>query len=135
MIGEDLNFNDNFLRDLTVCVLDTLEGELYWEYRFSSGTKPVVVPVYFSMLGNERFLLDSFTDDITSDNRKTELNISTVPRAVLSWDGCTFEKNAMTNPNVYNKVNVQDKSENKKMLTYVRRIPLRISLLKMTTQI
>ena len=64
MIGERSNFEDCFFRDLTVCVLDTLEGEVKWKNKFTSGTIDVNVPFYYSMTGNERFLLDSFADDV-----------------------------------------------------------------------
>ena len=74
MIGERFNFEDIFFRDLTVCVLDTLEGQIKWINRFSSGDKFVQVPFYYSLTGDERFLLDSFQDDIVSENRFVELN-------------------------------------------------------------
>jgi hypothetical protein len=74
MIGQKFNFDEVFFRDLTVCVLDTLEGRLNWINRFSSGNVPVNVPIYYSMTGDDRFLLDSFQDDIVSENRYVELN-------------------------------------------------------------
>ena len=74
MIGERFNFEDVFFRDLTVCVLDTLEGQVKWLNRFSSGDVFVQVPFYYSLTGDERFLLDSFADDIVSENRFVELN-------------------------------------------------------------
>jgi hypothetical protein len=46
MIGERFNFEDVFFRDLTVCVLDTLEGEVRWVNKFSSGDRVVNVPFY-----------------------------------------------------------------------------------------
>ena len=68
-----------FFRDLTICVLDTLEGQVKWVNRFTSGDKFVEVPFYYSMTGDEKFLLDSFTDDIVSgdsegNGRYVELN-------------------------------------------------------------
>ena len=69
MIGQKFNFDEVFFRDLTVCVLDTLEGRLNWTNRFTSGDISVQVPIYYSLSGDERFLLDSFQDDIVSENR------------------------------------------------------------------
>ena len=69
MIGDRFNFEYCFLRDLTICVLDTVEGEVRWTNRFSSGDREVKVPFYYSMTGDERFLLDSFSDDVVSDSR------------------------------------------------------------------
>jgi hypothetical protein len=89
MIGERFNFEDVFFRDLTVCVLDTLEGEVRWVNKFSSGDRVVNVPFYYSMTGDERFLLDSFTDDIvsgdsTGNGRYLELNTDIIPRGHLT---------------------------------------------------
>ena len=79
MIGERFNFEDVFFRDLTVCVLDTLEGQIKWVNRFTSGDIPVNVPFYYSLTGDERFLLDTFSDDIVSENRFVELNTDIIP--------------------------------------------------------
>ena len=84
MIGERFNFEDVFFRDLTVCVLDTLEGEIKWVNRFTSGDRVVNVPFYYSMTGDERFLLDSFTDDVVSNSRYVDLNTDIVPRGHLT---------------------------------------------------
>ena len=35
MIGEKFNMDEVFLRDLTMCVLDTLEGRVKWVNRFT----------------------------------------------------------------------------------------------------
>ena len=56
MIGEKFNFEDVFFRDLTVCVLDTLEGQIKWNNKFTSGDVFVQVPIYYSLTGDERFL-------------------------------------------------------------------------------
>jgi hypothetical protein len=37
MIGQRFNFEDVFFRDLTLCVLDTLEGEINWVNKFTNG--------------------------------------------------------------------------------------------------
>jgi hypothetical protein len=44
MIGDRFNMEDVFFRDLTICILDTLEGQIKWINRFSSGDVNVEVP-------------------------------------------------------------------------------------------
>ena len=83
-IGDRFNYDDVFFRDLTVCVLDTMEGRIKWVNKFSSGDVPVDVPFYYSVTGDERFLLDSFQDDIVSNNRYIELNTDIIPRGHLT---------------------------------------------------
>ena len=100
MIGERFNFEDVFFRDLTLCVLDTLEGEVKWVNRFSQGDREVTVPFYYSMTGDERFLLDSFNDDIVSNNRFVDLNTDIVPRGHLTMTGYDIKGDEFANPNI-----------------------------------
>ena len=116
MIGERFNFEDVFFRDLTVCVLDTFEGQVKWINRFSSGDKYVEVPFYYSMTGDERFLLDSFTDDIASDARYVELNTDMIPRGHITMTGFNIREDEFANPNVWLKTVVENEIEIRKVL-------------------
>jgi len=124
MIGERFNFEDVFFRDLTICVLDTLEGEIKWTNRFSSGDRIVNVPFYYSMTGDERFLLDSFHDDIVSNSRYVDLNTDIVPRGHLTLTGYDIRSDEFANPNVWLKMVVENDEEMRNILTKVRAIPI-----------
>jgi len=127
MIGEKFNFEDVFFRDLTVCVLDTLEGQVKWVNRFSSGDVPVNVPFYYSLTGDERFLLDSFSDDVVSENRFVELNTDIVPRGHLTMTGFNIKSDEFANPNVWLRMVVENEVEIRKVLARVRAIPITVS--------
>ena len=124
MIGQKFNFDDVFFRDLTVCVLDTLEGRLNWINRFSSGDVLVSVPIYYSMTGDDRFLLDAFQDDIVSENRYVELNTDQIPRGHLTLTNFNIRSDEFRNPNVWLRSVVEDDTEVKKLLKQVRAIPI-----------
>ena len=124
MIGERFNFEDVFFRDLTVCVLDTLEGQVNWVNRFSSGDVPVKVPFYYSLTGDERFLLDSFQDDIVSTNRFVELNTDIIPRGHITLTNWQIRSDEFRNPNVWLRNVVEDNTEVKRVLNKVRAIPI-----------
>lgn len=126
MIGERFNFDDVFFRDLTVCLLDTLEGQIKWVNRFSSGNRLVNVPFYYSMTGDERFLLDSFSDDVVSENRYTELNTDIIPRGHLTLTGFDIRSDEFANPNVWLKMVIENDVEIKKILAKVRAIPISV---------
>jgi hypothetical protein len=126
MIGERFNFEDCFLRDLTVCVLDTIEGEVKWTNRFTSGDREVKVPFYYSMSGDERFLLDSFSDDIVSDSRYVELNTDIIPRGHLTMTGFDIRSDEFANPNVWLRMVVESNTEIKKLLTKIRAVPISV---------
>jgi len=124
MIGQKFNFEDSFFRDLTVCVLDTLEGEIKWTNRFSSGDRIVNVPFYYSLTGDERFLLDSFSDDVVSDNRLVDLNTDIIPRAHITLTGYDIRSDEFANPNVWLKMVLEHNDEVRRVLTKIRAIPI-----------
>jgi hypothetical protein len=127
MIGSKFNFEDIFMRDLTVGVLYTLEDKIKWRNRFSSGDVFVKVPIYYSLSGDERFLLDSFSDDIVSENRYVELNTDMIPRGHLTLTGFNIKSDEFANPNVWLKMVVENEWEIRKTLTQVRAIPITVN--------
>ena len=127
MIGERFNFEDVFFRDLTVCVLDTLEGQIKWNNRFTSGDVFVQVPIYYSLTGDERFLLDSFSDDIVSENRYVELNTDIIPRGHLTMTGFNIKSDEFANPNVWLRTVIENEQEIRKILAKVRAIPITVN--------
>jgi hypothetical protein len=127
MIGDRFNFEDVFFRDLTVCVLDTLEGQVKWVNKFSSGDVFVQVPFYYSLTGDERFLLDSFQDDVVSENRFVELNTDIIPRGHLTMTGFNIKSDEFANPNVWLRMVVENELEIRKVLAKVRAIPISVT--------
>jgi len=127
MIGEHFNFEDVFFRDLTVCVLDTLEGQIRWVNRFSKGDVYVQVPIYYSLSGDERFLLDTFQDDIVSENRFIELNTDLIPRGHLTMTGFNIRSDEFANPNVWLRMVVENEVEIRKVLAKVRAVPITVN--------
>lgn len=124
MVGEKFNYDDVFLRDLTICVLDTFEGRMRWKNRFKNEDVEVNVPVFYSLTGDERFLLDSFTDDIVSNVRATEFNTDQIPRGHLTLTNWTVNSNDFRNPNVWMRSLVEDDRETRMALRKVRAIPI-----------
>jgi len=127
MIGDRFNFEDVFFRDLTACVLDTLEGQIKWINRFSSGDVYVNVPFYYSLTGDERFLLDTFVDDIVSENRFVELNTDQIPRGHITMKGFNINSDEFANPNVWLRMVVENEVEIRKVLTKVRAVPITVN--------
>jgi hypothetical protein len=127
MIGEKFNYEDVFFRDLTTCVLDTLENQIQWMNRFTSGDRPVKVPIYYSMTGDERFLLDSFSDDIVSDNRYVELNTDIIPRGHLTMTGFNIKSDEFANPNVWLRMVIENENEIRRILSKVRAVPISVN--------
>ena len=124
-IDHKFNFSDTFFRDLTVCVLSTLERKVRWQNRFSDVYKEVNVPFYYSLGRDERFLLDTFVDETVSQNRYVELNTDQIPRGHITLSGVSVKSDAFANPNVFLRRIVENNSELKRILTKVRAMPIR----------
>jgi len=127
MIGERFNMEDVFFRDLTACVLDTLEGQIRWINRFSSGDVYVEVPFYYSLTGDERYLLDTFADDVVSENRFIELNTDIIPRGHITLTSFNINSDEFANPNVWLRMVVENEVEIRKVLAKVRAVPITVS--------
>lgn len=127
MIGHKFNYDNTFLRDLTVCVLDTFEGKVEWVNKFTKGDVEVKVPFYYSLTGDERFLLDSFSDDIVSENRFSELNTDIIPRGHITLTGFNIRSDEFRNPNVWLRSVVEDDKEVKSLLRQLRAIPITVN--------
>jgi hypothetical protein len=78
------------------------------------------------MTGDERFLLDSFTDDVVSNNRYVELNTDIIPRGHLTLTGFDIRSDDFANPNVWLKMVIDNKEEIRKVLTKVRAVPVSV---------
>lgn len=127
MIGDHFNYDDTFLRDLTICVLDTFENRIQWVNRFSHGVKQVNVPIYYSMTGDERFLLDSFSPDMASDVQPLELNTDIIPRGHVTFNGMNIKSDEFANPNQWLKMVIENDVEIKKIISKVRAIPIAVN--------
>lgn len=123
-IGKKFNYDEVFLRDLTICLLDTLEGRIKWVNRFTKKDVEVNVPIYYSLTGDERFLLDSFVDDVVSNNRFVELNSDQIPRGHVTLTNWTVRSDEFRNPNVWLKDVSEDDVEVKRVLRKVKAIPV-----------
>ena len=126
-IGKKFNYNNVFYRDLTLCVLDTLESEIFWTNTGSDGCDTEVnVPFYYANNVNSRFILDAFVDDTVSDSRKTEFNTDIIPRGILTLNSISIEPDYFTNPNVWLKMVLENNDEIKKILTKIKAIPVSV---------
>jgi hypothetical protein len=126
-IGNKFNFDDVFFRDVALAFQKTLNERISWTNRFQDGVKPVNVPFYYSMTGDERFLLDSFSDDIIG--KRVELNTDQIPRGHYTQTGFNIKSDEFANPNVWLRQIIEDDktSELRKVLAKIRAVPVKIS--------
>ncbi len=121
-IDQKQNFDDVFLRDLSIAFCAVWKDRLNWNYTFDDQEKRNVnVPVYFGMGVNGRFLYDAFHPDIPMS--KLELNVDPIPRGVVTLDSISIKSNEFTNPNVM----IRFHKDYKAYYSTVKAIPMVVS--------
>jgi len=125
LIGHEYNYDNNFFRLLIVSLSKTLNKQLRWVYKFETEKKCISLPIFTKMAGEERFLLDSFVDDIT--DKRVELNTDVKPRGVIILDNWNPKSDEYANPNIYIPKTVKINKELKRIVTKVKAIPVQLN--------
>lgn len=120
-----MNYDDVYYRDLIIAVIAKLQDRIWWINRFKKENRLVTVPFYYSMSGDERFLMDSFVDDIV--DKRVELNTDIIPRGHIYLESVTANFGEMANPNVWIRSNLESQTEILKVYSKVVPIPITCS--------
>jgi hypothetical protein len=123
--NNDFNFNNVFFRMLSISLARTLNRRIRWINYFKDEKICVTVPMYLKMIGSERFLLDSYLDDIT--DQRVELNTDIIPRGIIQPTSYSVVSDEFANPNIYIPKNTWLRDKYTKIITKVRAIPIRVS--------
>lgn len=124
-IGQQFNYDNVYLRMVTVALGRTLNRKIRWINYFSDEKKCVSLQMNYRMFGQERFLLDSFIDDIT--DTRVELNTDMIPRGVITLASVNSVSDEFANPNIYIPKDSKIKNEWKRIITKVKAIPMQFS--------
>lgn len=117
------NYDNVFIRNVGLALCKTWTKNIRWINRFENGEKiRVVMPFYFSMTGDERFILDTFVDDTV--DRRVELNTDQIPRGVMIFQGASLKSTEFANPNQYLGQKADINSEMKNIISKVKAVPV-----------
>ena len=119
---QSFNYDDVILRDMTLGVISELYRKVRWTNKWNDKEKLVTVPIYYGMVGDERFQLDAFVDDIIGN--RPELNIDPIPRGHILLDSAVVKKNEFSNPNVNMEFYKEENGILKKMTGKFRVLPI-----------
>lgn len=92
------NYDDVFLRDVTTGLVSEFYRKIRWINTWNEQKKLITVPFQYANIGDERFLMDAFLDDVTGE--RLELNYDAIPRGVVTLNNWTVKQQEYTNPNV-----------------------------------
>jgi hypothetical protein len=124
-IGEQFNYDNVYFRMVTVALGRTLNKSIRWINYFKDEKRCITVPFSYRMFGQERFLLDSYLDDIV-DNR-VELNTDIRPRGIITLTSFNSVSDEFANPNIYIPKDCRIKEEWKRVITKVKAIPMQMN--------
>ena len=124
-IDKTFNYNNIFFRMLHISLAKTLNKRIRWINYFKDEKKCVLVPMYLSFAGSERFLLDSFLDDVT--DQRIELNTDQIPRGIITPTSFSSISDEFANPNIYVAKNTKIHNEYKKIISKIFAIPIMVS--------
>jgi len=110
---------------LHISLAKTLNRRLRWINYFSDEKRCVTVPMYLSFAGSERFLLDSYLDDIT--DARVELNTDQIPRGIITPTSFSSVSDQFANPNIYIPKNTKIHDQYTKIISKVFAIPIEVS--------
>jgi hypothetical protein len=120
------NADDVFLRVVTAALIKHLTGRFKWVNRFSHGDVDVSVPFYFSLTGDQQFILDAFTDDVAW--KRVQLNTDEIPRGIVSPKSFAAVTAQFSNPNVPVLLNRNNKDNiPERVVVPIRPIPTKIT--------
>ena len=124
-IGHQYNYDNVYLRMITVALGRVLNRSIRWINYFTDEKRCVTVPFNYRLFGQERFLLDSYLDDIT--DQRVELNTDQIPRGVITLTSVASNSDEFANPNIYIPKDCKIKNEWKRIITKVKAVPMTIN--------
>ena len=95
--NEEFNKDNVVLRYIIVALLAELKGKIYYYNQVDEETKKKIdIPFYYSVTGNERFLLDNFLYDTTAEGKAVG-DYEVVPRGIVQMSSMSIQSSNLTN--------------------------------------
>jgi hypothetical protein len=95
--NQEYNKDNTILRYLVVSMLAELSKKVYYYNQIDEDTlKKINVPFFYSITGNERFLLDNFMFDAEASGKAIG-DYEVVPRGILQMNSMSIDSSAQTN--------------------------------------
>ncbi len=95
--NEEFNKDNVVLRYIIVAMLAELKSKIYYYNQIDEDTKQKIdIPFYYSISGNERFLLDNFLYD-TTENGEAVGDYEVVPRGIAALSSMSIQSANLTN--------------------------------------
>jgi|TARA_R100000093_G_scaffold61695_1_gene32924 hypothetical protein len=95
--NEEFNKDNVVLRYIIVALLAELKRKIYYYNQVDADTKKKIpIPFYYSVTGNERFLLDNFLYETTAEGKAVG-DYELVPRGIVQLSSMSIQSSNLTN--------------------------------------
>lgn len=95
--NQEFNKDNVVLRYIIVAMLAELKSKIYYYNQIDEDTKKKIdIPFYYSVTGNERFLLDNFLYDTTAEGKAVG-DYEVVPRGIVQLSSMAIQSANLTN--------------------------------------
>ena len=95
--NEEFNKDNVVLRYIIVALLAELKSKIYYYNQVDEDTKKKIdIPFYYSVTGNERFLLDNFLYETTAEGKAVG-DYEVVPRGIVQLNSMSIQSSNLTN--------------------------------------
>lgn len=122
----DRNFDDVYLRTVSLGIVDELNDRISWVNRFSTGDVTIRVKFRHSLTGDENYNNDAFIDDVPGELR-TKGNIDETPRVSVVPSNWQIASSEFTNPDIRVIGEITDKGKVKRVTGKLKSIPMNIT--------
>jgi hypothetical protein len=117
--------NEVYLRCVIKGFLGFLTNRFKWTNHFENGPVEVVVPVYNSLMGDQRWVMDAFYDDVP--DKRVNHNTDIVPRTVITLKSWLVKTEEFTNPNIWLNHDIEIDDELRTVVAQVKAVPLKLT--------
>jgi hypothetical protein len=123
---QEFNYDDVFWRDITVAFTSLLYNKIKLVNKYEDGKEKILsLPFYYNFVGDDRFLLDAFVDDVTGV--RPDMSIDPIPRGTVTMASWGRKTNEITNPNVRLQTYREVDGQLQKVSGYFRVIPVKFT--------
>ncbi len=123
----EFNKDLSFLRHIIAALLQELNNKVYFYNVLDEDTKEkIAVPFYYSVTGQERFLLDNFLFDNLAESKAIG-DYDRIPRGVIQLDSSSIDSSALINKFVRTQIIRPYKGQLKTFALMTQAIPITLS--------
>lgn len=120
------NYDNVYLRQVITGFLGFLRNRFSWTNTSAEhGDVKVNIPIYYSLTGDSRYIMDAFYDDMP--DKRINSNTDQVPRGVVTLKSWAIKPDEFTNPNIWFNVNTEIDDELVQVAMQTKAVPIKLT--------